>query len=270
MSSGGAQPLAGRVALVTGAASGQGRATAIRLARDGARVAAVDCDADGLASVAAEVRAGGRQCLPLTVDVSSADAVDEAFARSAEALGPAYVLAAAAAVYPPPQSLVGAPAALFEAVFAVNLFGVVHCLQAAAGQMLGTGAGGRIVLWSSAGARRAIAGHAAYCASKGAIEALARVAASELGPAGIRVNVIAPGAIDTPMVAHEDLAPGVAPQPVARAGRPEEVAELAAFLCSPLADYLTGSVVAIDGGLCAIDGIAAALGPSTFAGGWRR
>ncbi len=247
--------VSGRVAVVTGAASGQGRATSLRLAGEGAVVAALDVDTAGLASVVDEISDMGSRCRGLQVDVSDAEAVAAAFGEIEADLGRAYVLAAAAAIYPP-----GALSHLRDPeetarVFDVNLMGVVHCAGAATRQMIEEGRGGRIVLWSSIGAGAAIAGHAAYCAGKAAIEGLGRALAAELGPFGITVNTIAPGAIDTPMIS--DAPPDEAYYeilPAGRPGTPGEVAHLVSYLCSDTSGFMTGAVLALDGGLSGING----------------
>ena len=251
--------VAGRVAVVTGAASGQGRAAALRLAREGALVAGVDVDSAGLAGLVDEITALGSRCLALKVDVSDVDAVDSAFVEIRAELGLAYVLAAAAAVSPPPALSHERDPAETARVLDVNLLGVIHCTTAATRHMLEAGRGGRIILWSSIGASAAIAGHAVYCAGKAAIEGLGRTLAAELGPHGVTVNTIAPGAIDTPMIA--DVPPDPAYYeilPVGRIGRPEEIAHLVSYLCSDEAGFTTGAVLAVDGGL---GGINAAVRP---------
>ena len=120
--------------------------------------------------------------------------------------------------------------------------------------MIEEGRGGRIVLWSSIGAGAAIAGHAAYCAGKAAIEGLGRALAAELGPYGITVNTIAPGAIDTPMLSTTPDPAYFEVLPVGRAGTPEEVAHLVSYLCSDASGFMTGAVLALDGGLSGVNG----------------
>lgn len=247
--------LSGRVAVVTGAASGQGRATALRLAGEGAVVGALDIDTCGLDGLVEEIRFTGGTCRGLQVDVADAEAVKSAFAEIESELGRAYVLAAAAAIYPQASLLHLRDPAQTARVFDVNLMGVIHCTSAATTQMIEEGCGGRIILWSSIGAGAAIAGHAAYCAGKAAIEGLCRALAAELGPYEITVNTIAPGAIDTPMIA--DLPPD--PEyyeilPVGRPGTPDEVAHLVSYLCSDTSGFMTGAVLALDGGLSGING----------------
>lgn len=244
-----------RVAVVTGAASGQGRATALRLAGEGALVGALDVDIAGLDGLVDQISAAGGKCLGLRVDVSDAGAVRSAFDQIEGELGPAYVLAAAAAIYPPATlSHLRDPAETAK-VFDVNLMGVIHCASAATCQMIEEGAGGRIILWSSIGANAVIAGHAAYCAGKAAIEGLGRALAAELGPYGITVNTIAPGAIDTPMIAELPPDPGYFEVlPVGRVGTSEEVAHLVSYLCSDTSGFMTGAVLALDGGLSGVNG----------------
>ena len=245
----------GRVAVVTGAASGQGRATALRLADEGAMVGALDVDSAGLDSLVQEVSAIGIRCRGLQVDVSDAGAVKSAFAKIEAELGRAYVLAAAAAIYPQGALSHLRDPAETARVFDVNLMGVIHCTSAATAQMIEEGSGGRIILWSSIGAGAAIAGHVAYCAGKAAIEGLGRALAAELGPFGITVNTIAPGAIDTPMIS--DIPPDPTYYeilPVGRPGTPDEVAHLVSYLCSDASGFMTGAVLALDGGLSGING----------------
>lgn len=247
--------LSGRVAVVTGAASGQGRATALRLAAEGATVAALDVDCPGLDSLVDEISTTGARCRGAHVDVADAEAVRSAFAEIESDLGHTYVLAAAAAIYPAAALSHLRDPRETARVLDVNLMGVIHCASAATRQMIEKGSGGRIILWSSIGAGAAIAGHAAYCAGKAAIEGLGRALAAELGPYGITVNTIAPGAIDTPMIA--DIPPDPSYYeilPVGRAGSPDEVAHLVSYLCSDASGFMTGATLALDGGLSGING----------------
>ena len=246
--------VSGRVAVVTGAASGQGRATSLRLAGEGALVAALDLDPTGLASLVDEISDEGACCRAFQVDVSDAEAVATAFADIEADLGRTYVLAAAAAIYPPGVLSHLRDPEETARIFDVNLMGVVHCASAATSQMIEEGQGGRIVLWSSIGAGAAIAGHAAYCAGKAGIEGLGRALAAELGPYGITVNTIAPGAIDTPMLTTPPDPAYFEVLPAGRAGTPEEVAHLVSYLCSDASEFMTGAVLALDGGLSGVNG----------------
>ncbi len=239
--------LRGRVAVVTGAASGQGRATAIRLRRAGAAVAALDVNAEGLSTL-------GDEFLTVAVDISDPEAVAEAFDQIQDALGPTYILAAAAAIWGGWNSIVDLDYDDLERILRINTFGVLYCVRHAARQMIEEGRGGRIVLWSSVAATRGQPCDIPYTVSKAAVEGMARPLAAELAQYEITVNAIAPGAIDTPMLAGSDLSFYDTVLPGRRIGTPEEVAELVAWLCSPRSRFVTGGVIPIDGGVMAING----------------
>jgi NAD(P)-dependent dehydrogenase (short-subunit alcohol dehydrogenase family) len=247
-----------RVAVVTGAGSGMGQACAVRLARAGYQIAALDVSADGLRATSQQVECAGAQCLPLQVDVADEHEVDAALARVGAELGRPYALALAAAVYPPPVTVAGVTSAELRRVFDVNVFGVIYCVRAALRLMTESAGGGRIVLWSSTGAHVSKGGMAAYCASKAAIESLGRTLAVEVGEYGITVNVIVPGTIDTPMIAGTDLQRYRDHLPARHVAGPDEVAALVEFLCQPDARYLTGSGIVIDGGFLAMHRFASA------------
>jgi NAD(P)-dependent dehydrogenase (short-subunit alcohol dehydrogenase family) len=253
------EELEGKVAVVTGAASGQGKATALRLAREGAAIAAIDMNARGAEAVGEEVRALGGKAIALRADIGLEGEVREAFRAVRDSLGPAYVLAEAAGIWPAPRHVTALKPEELERVFAVNVYGAFYCVREAARHMLETGAGGRIVLWSSGGARTASAGASIYDSSKGAVEAMARSIAADLGPHGIAVNVIAPGLVDTPMSVGTDLELYGRILPAGRVGSAQDVAELAAFLASPRLRFLTGAVVDIDGGSAAVNGMLATV-----------
>jgi NAD(P)-dependent dehydrogenase (short-subunit alcohol dehydrogenase family) len=243
---------ADRIAVITGAGSGMGQACAVRLARRGYQIAALDVSDAGLRATSLEVERAGSRCLALRVDVADESDVDAAMARVGAELGRPYLLALAAAVYPTEVRIADLTRAELQRVFSVNFFGVVSCVRAALRLMAGTDIGGRIVLWSSTGARVSRAGGTAYCASKAAIESLGRTLASEVGEYGITVNVVVPGTIDTPMIAGTDLQVYRDHLPARHVAGPDEVAALVEFLCTADARYLTGSGIVIDGGFLAM------------------
>ena len=239
--------LGGRVAIVTGAASGQGRATALRLHRAGAEVAALDLNGAGLASL-------DEGMLTLTVDISDPDAVADAMDRIERSLGPVYILAAAAGIWGGWNSIVDMDYDDLDRIFRINTFGTLYCAKNAARQMIREGRGGRIIMWSSVAATRGQPCDIPYSGSKAALEGMARPLAAELAQHEITVNVIAPGAIDTPMLSGSNLSFYDTVLPGRRIATPDEVAELVAWLCSPRSRFVTGAVIPIDGGVTSING----------------
>lgn len=248
-----AELVAGKVALVTGAGSGIGRASALAFAREGARVVVSDVDEAGGQETAELVRKAGGDASFVSADVAQesevAALVAEAIARYGR-LDCAHNNAGVA----------GSPAALHETsaeeaarVLGVNLLGVLYCLKHEIAHMLGKG-GGAIVNTSSGAGLIGTPGLAPYCASKHAVLGLTKTAALENARTNIRVNAICPGAIDTPMLeasmAGSDAIRKMvlASQPGGRLGRPEEIAELAVFLCSDRASFITGATINVDGG----------------------
>jgi NAD(P)-dependent dehydrogenase (short-subunit alcohol dehydrogenase family) len=250
-SSTGAKPLAGKNAIVTGGAAGIGRAISERLARDGARVAIFDVNAEGAAQLAGQLE----WAVAHTVDVSDRSSVERAVTATREQLGPVTVLVNNAGIdcIEPFTSL---DVATWERIFAVNMTGTFHCTQLVVSDMIEAG-WGRIVNISSSSAQRGSRGMSAYSASKGAMISFTRSLALELGPHGITVNNIPPGFIETPML-HKQLDEGRFPPgfmdtqiqqtPVGRAGQPEDIAAACAFLASPDAGYITGQTFGVNGG----------------------
>jgi 2-hydroxycyclohexanecarboxyl-CoA dehydrogenase len=243
----------GRVAVVSGAASGIGLAIGRRLAADGRRVALLDLDGDTAEQAAADLRRSGASALAAPVDVSDRGAVDLAFDRVRDELGPVEILVTSAGLdeFTPFTEITSQQ---WERMLAVNLTGTFHCLQAAVPDMLAAG-WGRIVTISSSSAQGGAARMAHYVASKGGVIGLTKALAVELGPKGITVNTIPPGSIDTPM-SNRAQERGSLPDsdviakmlPVRRIGTPEDIAAACAFLCSDEAGYITGQQINLNGG----------------------
>ncbi|MGV1047575.1 MAG: SDR family NAD(P)-dependent oxidoreductase [Solirubrobacterales bacterium] len=244
-------PLTGKVALVTGAGRGIGRACAIRLARLGARTVSADLEHPG--------GSGGGN---IVLDVGDRGAVESQVAALAADLGRIDVLVCAAGVLGEldlePAS--GADDERFEASLRVNLMGTVNCCRAAAPHLMAHG-WGKVVTFSSLAAMRPLEDGrgAPYVVAKAAIVGYTYSLAAELGPHGVTVNALAPGSIDTPMTraAFTDLDDdaAVGGLPLRRHGTPEDCAGVVEFLCTPLSDYVTGQVICVDGGLSITDAL---------------
>ena len=241
--------MAARVALVTGGGSGIGRSIALRLGRSGLSVAVLDIDAGAARRTAAELGGGA---LAVSADVAEAAAVRDALEQVHAALGPVHVLVNVAGI--------GAFAPLLEIsdaawarMIAVHLTGTFHCTRAAVPDMLAAGWGRIVNTASVAGLNGGGPGLSHYAAAKGGIIAFSKALAHELGPAGITVNCLAPGLIDTPMVrsamvSDEIRARTIQSSPVRRVGVPEDIAAAVAFLVSEEASFFTGQVMSPNGG----------------------
>lgn len=250
--------LAGRVALVTGAAGAIGRATALRMADEGARLMLVDLDDDRLTSAAEEIRLTGAEVATLAADLASDDGAELAVAAAEEAYGRLDIAALIAGTSGPRIQVQELTADAFDAVIASNLRSMFLTLGASARAMIRTGEGGSIVTMSSSMARwDVLDGGSAYATSKGGVLSLSRAAAFDLAPHAIRVNAVCPGVIDTELgVPTSENGDFIAPTseqfarriPLRRIGRTADVAAAFAYLASSDAEHITGSELLIDGG----------------------
>lgn len=244
--------LSGQSILVTGAGSGIGRATALALARHGARLALWDVDEEVVAHLARELQGQGTPCHALCVDVTSPQAVERATARSIELLDGLDGAFNNAGVGGPTGPLEQIEEVDFDRIVAVNLKGVWLCMKQQLLHMRGRRRGA-IVNNASVSGLVGLGGQAAYTASKHGVVGLTKAAAIEAAPDNIRINAVCPGAARTPLLRHleaagisEDVLSGMSP--LARVASPEEIAQSAVWLLSDSASFVTGTAVPIDGG----------------------
>lgn len=246
--------MVGKVAIVTGAASGMGAATARLLAAEGARVLIVDRDAESAVRICSELGIEP----PVVGDVSDPGFCELAVATAIARHGRLDVLVNCAGVIVRADAL-GTTDEAWERVISVNAGGVFFMSRAAVLRMKQQGSGSIInfgSIWGSVGG----AGHVAYCASKGAVHQITRAMALDHARDGIRINAVCPGEVDTPMLRSERIVPvtdadlvAMADRvvPMGRLAQPEEVARVVLFLASDAASYMTGALVAVDGGYTA-------------------
>ena len=271
--------LAGKVALVTGAGGeqGMGHSIAIRLAREGADVVVNDLVADpnkrprsswgGIHQVVKEIKASGREGLGILADITDSSRVDSMVRQALDRFGRIDILInnAAARQGPDLVPVVDLEEDVWDNMYRVNVKGTFLCSRAVAREMIRFGEGGKIVIISSTAGRQGMGGRAAYCASKFALIGLTQSLALELAQYRINVNAICPGTVDTQRLDYIAAALAkegesatkartrymrerVSSNPMGRLAEAEDIAKMAAFLCSSQADYLTGLAMSVSGG----------------------
>ena len=247
--------LSGKAAFITGAGSGIGQGTAVRLARDGADICIAEIDLDAAAETASMVREFGRQAHIVRCNVASHEQVQSAADECVAQLGRIDIAVANAGI--------GRGGSVLEMTqkdwqdqVDINLTGVFLTVQAAAQRMVTAGSGGRIVCISSLAALNTSAQMWSYSATKAGVAMMVRGWAADLGQHGINVNAIGPGVIDTPLahaLAGDEGGPIrtqlEAATPLGRSGRPSDIAGLISFLVGPDAEFMSGSYLVMDGGL---------------------
>jgi 3-oxoacyl-[acyl-carrier protein] reductase len=239
--------LAGKVALVTGAAQGMGRAIALRFAEEGARIAIVDMNLDGAKKVAGEINKRKGKAIAIKCDVSKEKEVQKAIQATKQKLGNINILVNNAGIAEG-SFIADLTTQQWRNMFAVHCDGMFFFTRAVIPTMQ---RGDSIINISSMDGFQGQVFSTHYAAAKGAMIAFTTSLSLELGPKGITVNSIAPGVIRTPMGQMLiEVAPGFEKEiPLARWGKPEDVAELAVFLASPRASYITGQTILVDGGI---------------------
>ncbi|MEA2598556.1 MAG: hypothetical protein QOF01_5025 [Thermomicrobiales bacterium] len=251
--------LQNKSALITGAGRGIGRAIAELFAREGARVALISRTASEIEETAAAITAAGGQALSIPADISRPSDVEAFTSQVAKELGGIDILVNNAGIYEP-VSLVETPFETWNRVMQVNLYGAIHCSREIGRLMVRQGRGGAIVNVSSIHGVRGVPDSTSYDVAKGGLNQLTRSLAVELAPHTIRVNAVAPGFINTAMAVvdgqseHEsdDFKTNYVARrkiPLARPAAPSEVAAAVLFLASDDASYITGHILAVDGGL---------------------
>jgi NAD(P)-dependent dehydrogenase (short-subunit alcohol dehydrogenase family) len=244
---------AGKVAFVTGAANGIGRAAALAFAREGAGVVVADVSEQGNQETASMVEEAGGRALAVRCDVSRAEDVKAALDKAVEAFGRLDCAFNNAGVEQPITATADLTEEEWDRIVSINLRGVFLCMKHEIPLMLRQG-GGAIVNTSSGAGVKGFAGQAAYCAAKYGIVGLSKAAALDYAKSNIRINAVCPGIIETPMMDRfsggtpEGRARVIAQEPIGRMGKPEEIAAAVIWLCSDAAAFVVGHAMVIDGG----------------------
>jgi len=240
--------LKGRVAVVTGAGSGIGRAIALRLAEDTARIAIWDVNLAGAEETAAMIRDTGGTAIALEVDCSDKDAIQAAAGRTRAELGPVAILVNNAGIAPFTPFL-QTDDELFDKVIRINLRGPWLVTKEVLPDMLEAG-WGRVINITSSSVQTGSPAQGHYVSSKGGLVGMTKALALEFAPTGVTFNMIPPGFIDTPMLraAPIDAEAFAKTLPMQRIGQPEDIAAAAAYLASEEASYITGQVISTNGG----------------------
>lgn len=245
----------GKIALITGAGAGIGRATALKFAEEGAKVVLSDVNVKGGEETADQIKKAGGEGIFVKADISQSKEVKALVGKTVETYGRLDCACNIAGILGSTAPLVEQTEADFDRVVAVNQRGTFLCLQAEIEQMLKNG-GGAIANVASVAGLVGNAGISPYVASKHAVNGLTKTAALEYAQQGIRVNAVCPGGVETDMIQSflseeftEEMLNGM--HPIGRIGQPKEIAELMVWLCSDRASFMTGSIVPIDGGFVA-------------------
>lgn len=240
--------LKGKTAVVTGAASGIGRAIAVRLARDGATVAIWDLNGSAASETAKRIEDAGGRAIALTVNVAEESAIGDAADRTRAALGSIAIIVNNAGITGtvPFQEL---GVADWDRMMLINLRGPFLCTQAVLPDMLAAG-WGRIINITSSSIQTGAPNMAHYVASKGGLMGMTKAIAMEFADRGITANMVPPGFVDTPMLRGTsiDVDAYAATMPMKRPGRPEDIAAACAYLASEDAGYVTGQTISVNGG----------------------
>lgn len=240
--------LKNRVAVVTGGGKGIGRAVGLQLSRDGAAVAVWDLDADGARATVSAIEGEGGRAIACIGDAASRQGIAKSLARTREELGPVTVLVnnAGTTGFVPFRDV---SEEALDRMLAINLKGPFLCTQAIIPDMLAAG-WGRIVNISSSSAQSGAPAMSHYVASKGGVIGLTKALAVEFAAAGITVNNVPPGFVDTPMLRSSplDVDATAAASPMKRAGKPEDIAAAVSYLASEAAGYVTGQTLSVNGG----------------------